>query len=325
MSAVRLARAATRRDRLIKFAGNYHGHVDALLASAGSGLMTLGIPSTPGVPSGVAGDTIVLPYNDIDAVAAAVARVRRGARGDPRRAGRRQHGRRPSCARLPRGAADAVRRERRAARLRRGDHRLPRRARRGAGALRRHARPDDPRQDRRRRPAGGGVRRPGRADGAPRAGRRRLPGGHAVREPACDGRRHVGAAPAPRPGRVRRARAPRRPARGGPRAVRHRPAGRGDADALLPGRRRAQTTTTRSAPTPSATGRSSGTCSTAASTWRRRSSSACSSRSPTATRRSTGRSRPLATSSTTEVDVWETLAAEAAAESPLWGDSLRPS
>jgi glutamate-1-semialdehyde 2,1-aminomutase len=73
MSVVRLARAATRRDRLIKFAGNYHGHVDALLASAGSGLMTLGIPSTPGVPSSVAGDTIVLPFNDIDVVAAAVA------------------------------------------------------------------------------------------------------------------------------------------------------------------------------------------------------------------------------------------------------------
>ena len=78
MSTVRLARAATRRDRLIKFSGNYHGHVDALLASAGSGLMTLGIPSTPGVPSGVAGDTIVLPYNDIDAVAAAVAQYGEG-------------------------------------------------------------------------------------------------------------------------------------------------------------------------------------------------------------------------------------------------------
>ena len=78
MSVVRLARAATRRDRLIKFSGHYHGHVDALLASAGSGLMTLGIPSTPGVPSGVAGDTIVLPFNDIDAVAAAVARYGEG-------------------------------------------------------------------------------------------------------------------------------------------------------------------------------------------------------------------------------------------------------
>ena len=78
MSAVRLARAATRRDRVIKFAGHYHGHVDALLASAGSGVMTLGIPSTPGVPSGVAVDTIVLPFNDPDAVAEAVLRYGEG-------------------------------------------------------------------------------------------------------------------------------------------------------------------------------------------------------------------------------------------------------
>jgi glutamate-1-semialdehyde 2,1-aminomutase len=73
MSAIRLARGATRRDRVIKFAGCYHGHADALLASAGSGVATLGIPGSPGVPSGAAADTIVCPYNDIDAVAAAVA------------------------------------------------------------------------------------------------------------------------------------------------------------------------------------------------------------------------------------------------------------
>ena len=78
MSALRLARGFTKRDRVIKFAGCYHGHVDALLASAGSGLATLAIPSTPGVPSGTAADTIVCPYNDVDSVADAVMRYGEG-------------------------------------------------------------------------------------------------------------------------------------------------------------------------------------------------------------------------------------------------------
>ena len=83
MSAIRLARAATHRDRILKFAGGYHGHVDALLVNAGSGLATLGlstegIPSSPGVPPGVTADTIVTTYNDIDASAAAVERYGEG-------------------------------------------------------------------------------------------------------------------------------------------------------------------------------------------------------------------------------------------------------
>jgi glutamate-1-semialdehyde 2,1-aminomutase len=68
MSALRLARGATGRDKIIKFAGCYHGHVDALLAAAGSGIATFGIPGTPGVTSGTTGDTIVLSYNDRGAV-----------------------------------------------------------------------------------------------------------------------------------------------------------------------------------------------------------------------------------------------------------------
>jgi glutamate-1-semialdehyde 2,1-aminomutase len=72
MTVLRLARAFTKRDRILKTAGGYHGHADALLASAGSGLATLGIPASPGVPSGATEDTIVIPYNDVDAAAEAL-------------------------------------------------------------------------------------------------------------------------------------------------------------------------------------------------------------------------------------------------------------
>jgi glutamate-1-semialdehyde 2,1-aminomutase len=74
MTALRLARAATGRERIVKFAGAYHGHVDGLLAQAGSGLATQALPSSPGVPMGVAAATVVVPWNDHDALLEAVRR-----------------------------------------------------------------------------------------------------------------------------------------------------------------------------------------------------------------------------------------------------------
>jgi len=73
MSAVRLARAVTERDAILKFAGAYHGHVDGLLAEAGSGLATAGIPASPGVTTAQAADTTVVPWNELDALEAALA------------------------------------------------------------------------------------------------------------------------------------------------------------------------------------------------------------------------------------------------------------
>ena len=70
MSALRLARGVTGRDKVIKFIGGYHGHGDAFLASAGSGLATFSIPGTPGVPESTVRDTLLAPYNDLDSVRA---------------------------------------------------------------------------------------------------------------------------------------------------------------------------------------------------------------------------------------------------------------
>ena len=205
----------------------------------------------------------------------------------------------PPAARLPRGAARALRRLRRAARLRRGDHRLPRRPRRRAGALRRHARPDHPRA--RSSAAGCRSRRSAGARDvmeqlAPAGAR--LPGGHALGEPAGDRGRALGAAAAARRGRVRAAGDGRRSGsrRGSSPFGRVQRVGAmltlfmsdGPGDAVRARRRRA---------TPSATARSSATCSRKACTSRRPSSRRCSSRPPTATRRSKGRWRRLPASS----------------------------
>ena len=126
MSAIRLARAATGRETLLKFAGAYHGHVDGLLAEAGSGLATQGIPASPGVPESATrrdGDRAVERRGGACAPRFARARVRRASLAEPYPA---NMGLVPPEPRLPRAAARAGDRARRAARLRRGHHRLPR-------------------------------------------------------------------------------------------------------------------------------------------------------------------------------------------------------
>ena len=76
MSAIRVARAATKRDKIVKFEGCYHGHADAFLVQAGSGAITLGVPTSPGVPAAVAAETVLARYNDLASVEAAVERHR---------------------------------------------------------------------------------------------------------------------------------------------------------------------------------------------------------------------------------------------------------
>lgn len=75
MSAIRLARGHTNRDKIIKFEGCYHGHSDSLLIKAGSGALTLGVPSSPGVPAGLAEHTVTLPFNDVEAIDGAFAEL----------------------------------------------------------------------------------------------------------------------------------------------------------------------------------------------------------------------------------------------------------
>ena len=202
MSALRLARAATGRDGILKFAGAYHGHVDGLLADAGSGLATQGIPSSPGVTAAQAKDTIIVPWNDRAAVEAAVDGVA-AIVCEPYPANMGLVPPEPGFLEFLRDQASAA-----GALLVFDEVISGFRVARG-GVQEREAvtpGPDDPRQGDRRRAAGGRLRRAARADGAHRPGGRRLPGGDALRQPARHGRRARDAAAARRR-RLRAARA----------------------------------------------------------------------------------------------------------------------
>ncbi len=118
MSAIRLARGFTGRDLTVKFEGCYHGHVDSLLVKAGSGLATLSLPDTAGVPKAFSDTTIALPFNDLDAVEATFARTRRRDRRRHCRAGCRKYGLYSARARFSRRAAPHHRKTRGAAHFR---------------------------------------------------------------------------------------------------------------------------------------------------------------------------------------------------------------
>ena len=171
MSAVRVARAHTRREKIIKFEGCYHGHGDQFLVQAGSGLTTLGVPTSPGVTRAAAADTLLATYNDVasverlcesfpDQIAALIVEPIAGNMGvvlpEPR---------------FLQGLRERVHALSHPADLRRSDYGISHRHGRRARLERRRSRPDVPRQDHRRRVAGRRVRRPRRSDAARRAGR----------------------------------------------------------------------------------------------------------------------------------------------------------
>ena len=137
MSALRVARAATKRDKVIKFAGCYHGHADSFLVEAGSGALTLGVPTSPGVSTAIAANTLTADYNDmrsVEALAEANPGQIAAVMVEPI-AG--NMGLVPPSRRFSRRPARDLRSSRHAADLRRSDLRLPRRHRRRAGRVQR--------------------------------------------------------------------------------------------------------------------------------------------------------------------------------------------
>ena len=145
MSAIRLARGFTGRDLLVKFAGHYHGHSDGLLAEAGSGLATFALPGSAGVPADIAALTLVVPYNDLDALAAVFAEHGDRIAAVIIEAAAANMGVVPPDSRVQPRDRRARARERRAGHQRRGAHGLPRVSRRlvgdRGGHRRRHTRP----------------------------------------------------------------------------------------------------------------------------------------------------------------------------------------
>ncbi len=145
MSAIRLARGYTGREKILKFDGNYHGHGDALLVSAGSGVATLGLPDSPGVTKGAAKDTAVLPYNDLASVQELFAREGEEFAAIILEPVAGNMGCVPPEEGYLEGLREITARYGNVPYLRRGHDRFQARPWRGAGTLRRHARPDVPR------------------------------------------------------------------------------------------------------------------------------------------------------------------------------------
>ncbi len=180
MTAIRLARGFTRRDKIIKFEGCYHGHADALLVKAGSGALTFGQPSSAGVPPEVVAHTLVLDFNDIEGVARAFEREGKDIAAvivEPVAGNMNLIAPRPE---FIQGLRELCTTSRRGADLRRSDDRVSRRAARCAGSVRHQAGPDHAGKSGRRRHAAGRVRRPARHHAVHRAARPGVSGWNAV-------------------------------------------------------------------------------------------------------------------------------------------------